>query len=368
MGTTTRIDLKELLSPLKFLPLYAERSRGDAAVLPPLAVELHWTSTCNYNCVHCSYGSRRQTKGSLSSTVIKPLVKDLIDLGTEAVYLSGGGEPTTFPNWAGYALELLAGGIEVALITNGVAVRQEHLAVLRRMNYIAVSVYSTDEKEYRTITGGGAFQKQFALPSLLGEAPSDTVVGARCVLNSINYRSVSRIYRQAISAGFAYIIFIPAVDYEKRKVALQDAEIAEVEKILRQDYGLFDLSKTNLDVLLKRGVSHYFAADYREGLAVPPAHCSAISIRGNAFVNFDGGVYLCQPDIGDETYAIGNLNRTGFREMWNSTRHRDIIDRLDARFAQGLCRNCRSIAFNRAAALQAGEKSNLTSIRRDPFI
>ncbi|MBF0438857.1 MAG: radical SAM protein, partial [Magnetococcales bacterium] len=113
------VDLKALVDARKFIPFFVARSAIDREKLAPVAIELHWTSDCNYDCVHCSYGSRRQNKGRLSPEVIDALVNHLIALQVKAVYLSGGGEPTLVKGWTEYARRMLDGGIELALITNG---------------------------------------------------------------------------------------------------------------------------------------------------------------------------------------------------------------------------------------------------------
>jgi radical SAM protein with 4Fe4S-binding SPASM domain len=343
------VDLKELLSNKKFIPIYSSRKNLDERELGPVAVELHWTSICNYNCIHCSYGNRRQYREKLSYETIHSVIKDLIALQVKGVYLSGGGEPTTVTGWDKYAFELISNGVKVALITNGVKVAEVHLDVLRKMNYVAVSLYSTEENEYEEITGGKVFEKQFLLPSLLKKEPEDAVIGARCVLNKINYRKVVSIYQRAMKAGFDYIIFIPVVDYEGTGIDLQQEEMLSLHDILINNYDQFNASKTNVDNLIMRKSHYYDVTDYRESLRDPQVGCRAIQIRGNAFINYDGGVYLCQPHIGDERYCIGNINEMKLIEIWNSSLHLEVIDRLNQNFASGLCKNCRSIGFNKAA-------------------
>ena len=365
---TLKINLQKLLSPDKFIPHYAERKEQDPSTLGPIAVELHWTSTCNYNCVHCSYGSRRRNRGMLSPSIIQGIVSDLIKLRTQAVYLSGGGEPTTVNGWDGYAEQLLDNGVDVALITNGVAVQEHHCAVLRRMNYIAVSVYSVDEQEYRQITGGNFYEKQFALPSMVKKKQYRAIVGARCVLNSVNFRRIQEIYNRAMDAGFDYIIFIPAVDYEQKGVGLKPDETTAIHDMFRKDYDLFDFTRTNIDSLLKRGIHHYETADYRTSFVTPPDRCTAVTIRGNAFINYDGSVYLCQPLIGDEEFSIGTLNTSRLIDLWNAPRHRTVIEKLNRRFAQGKCQVCRSIGFNKAADASRKTSAEFADMDRDPFI
>lgn len=342
-------DLRQLLSPDKFIPFYRDRKSRAGESLPPIAVELHWTSDCNYDCIHCSYGSRRQSKGRLTAPQLDAVIDDLIGLKVSAVYISGGGEPTVLKGWHDYARRLMDGGVEVALITNGVALAESHADVLGRMNYIAVSVYSTDEGEYRTITESRFFDRQWKVPGLIKAAGGKVIVGARCVLNNINYRNLLQIYRRAREAGYDYIIFIPAVDYEGRGVSLDAVAIDEVLKVIADHASEFDPAFTNALDLLSRNVAHYAPQDYRTRFVTEPTGCAAINIGANAFVNYCGGVWLCQPHIGDLRYCIGNLNDQRFAEIWNFTRHKGVVASLDRNFAAGKCRTCRSIAFNQTA-------------------
>ena len=180
-------SLDILLNPNKIIPHYDERIGISKNISFPISAEFHWTSNCNYDCAHCSYGSRRQTTNYLKEEIIESLIQDLINMNCKAVYLSGGGEPTMIKKWGKYTEQLVSGGIEVALITNGVAVLDKHVEAVRKMNYIAVSVYSTKESRYKAITDSSFFDQQFSLPSKIKNKECKTIVGARCVLNETKY-------------------------------------------------------------------------------------------------------------------------------------------------------------------------------------
>lgn len=364
------VRLQTLLDPGKIIPFYQERNGGGVLPLAPIAVEIHWTSKCNYNCYHCSYGSRRQSRNALTQPVIASLIDDLIEMGCQATYLSGGGEPTVLENWDSHASRLMSSGMEVALITNSVAIRDHHLPIVRQMNYVAVSVYSTNEMRYREITGGHSFANQFSLPEQIKANPTSTIVGARCVINKFNFDEIDLIYSKAMAAGFDYIIFIPAVDYEDRNVGLDKNEIAFVKRKISAVPGFYDPDKTNAVGLLQKNVSHYQPRNYLDDLPTsPPAGCKAIEIRSGAFVNYDGGLYLCQPDIGNQAYAIGNLFEKRFVEIWGGARHLQVIKKLHERYSNGACRSCRAIAFNQNMyKYDAGLVGETTDYERDPFV
>lgn len=366
------INLSTLLNPHKILPHYEQvqnliSTGGGSSItsLPPIAVEFHWCASCNYNCVHCSYGQRRQNKSRLSPEIITQIISDLKTLGTKAIYLSGGGEPTTLSKWNYYAQSMLDSGFELALITNSVAIKPGHYELLRRFNYIAVSVYSTKEEQYKAIVGSNHFEGQFSLPKKLKTPVSHLIVGARCVINSINYQEIFNTYQKAMQEGFDYIIFIPAVDYEKRSIDLtqeqKDCVLEQIEKGL----GQIDPATTNLINVKNNGIGHY-GSSYLPKLE-KSFLCNAILMRSNAFINYDGEVYLCQPLIGDTTYSLGNLNKQRFSEIWNSARHNEVIANLNEKFALGKCENCRAISYNVAIdGLLRGQKPDI--IPADNFL
>jgi len=361
--------LDDLLNPRKIIPFYIERKDLFQKELPPVAVELHWTSNCNYDCLHCSYGSRRKTKGYLSNDIVNKLIEDLIDVGCKAVYLSGGGEPTVMKGWERHAEKLMNNGVEVALITNGIAIKDDFLNVVRRMNYVAVSVYSTYEDRYQNITGSRFFDKQFAFPEKIRSRSSSAVLGARCVLNEHNYDEVYEIYEKTIGSGFDYIIFIPAVDYEDSGLSLDQDKVDSIIESISSDYDRFDHDKTNVVKLIEKSVLHYKGGGYRENIDVPMNGCKSVQIRSNAFVNYDGGVYLCQPDIGDKRYEIGNLNDSDFIEIWNSDGHSRVQQLIEDRYDGGACVNCRSIALNDAVyKYESSKKDELVEIDVDYFL
>ena len=362
MCDSNKIDIANLLNPNKFIPIYLERKNVDPLSLPPVAVEFHLTATCNYNCYHCSYGLRNKKRIFLPEDIIEVLVDDLIDMKIKCVYFSGGGEPTTLKNWDKYMDRLLNSGIDISLITNAALIKDEHLPLIRRINYIAISIYSTKEDIYKKITGGNSFSTYFTLPKRIKAEPHRCIVGARCVINKFNYQDIFDLYLKAMDSGYDYIIFIPAIDYEKRGVALTDDQIDFLKNMVEKNLDKIDNKKTNLLRLYKKSFSYYKVdKNYKIG-------CQAVLLRTNAFVNYDGGVWLCQPLIGQDMYCIGNLYEKDFRQIWNSDRHIQVINELAERFKRGGCDDCRAIAFNESVISFENSMNRPFTIVRDYFI
>lgn len=354
-----KVDLKKLLNPGKAIFSYCERENKTA--YSPHSIELHLTSFCNYNCCHCSYQNRRLKHLVVNDTTIEMLVDDIVNMGVRGVYWSGGGEPTTIMNLATYIKKIASSGIEQALITNGVLVNDQLISQLVRFNYIAISFQASSSETYRKITGYDMKDKLYSNVEKLRNTLTETVLGARCVINKYNYKEISNIYNDAKKLGFNYIIFIPVIDYEKRgDIELNAEEKNYLKEEIKNMSPYLDDSFTNLTGIISRGVS-YYKKDIQTRYP-----CYANNIRATAFVNYDGGVWLCQPHLGNPQYSIGNIYENRFSKIWNSKRHNEVINLLNNEHTVGSCKNCRSIAYNKVIHrfIQTGEGKSFY----DPFL
>ena len=335
-----RVDLRQLLNPEKAIWPYSERE--NITSLAPFSLELHLSSFCNYNCCHCSYQNRRSNRLVVSESSIKKLVADIIDMEINGVYWSGGGEPTTIKGFPEYIEEISNSKTEQALITNGILIHDQWISLLKRFNYVAVSFQASRNKTYEKITGYNYRDKLYSDIRRLRDVLEETILGARCVINRHNYKEVDQIYKDAKDLGFDYLIFLPAVDYEGRgDVELNIEEQNYLIEVIKDLAPSLDDSFTNLRRMKNQRVSHYKKGE-KGGFP-----CYTNYIRGTGFINYDGGVWLCQPHIGDPKYCIGNINRHRIIEIWNSERHYEVMELLDEEHKRGNCRNCRSIAYNK---------------------
>ena len=334
------VNLKKLINPGKAILPYCERK--NEAACPPFSVELHLTSFCNYNCCHCSYQNRRSKHIVVNDITIEMLVNDIVSMGVKGVYWSGGGEPTTIKNFSKYIQKIANSNTEQALITNGILLNEQLMSQLVQFNYIAISFQASSNEIYETITGSNTKDKLYSNIKTLRSILKETVLGARCVINRYNYKEIANIYNDAKELGFDYIIFIPAIDYEKRgNIELKEEEKKQIKEEVNTHLPHLDESYTNLKSLIERGVSYY----KKDVLVGYP--CYANNMRATAFVNYDGGVWLCQPHIGSSRYSIGNIYESRFSEMWDSKRHKEVIDLLNDEHKAGRCKNCRSITYNK---------------------
>jgi len=55
-------------------------------------------------------------------------------------------------------------------------------------------------------------------------------------------------------------------------------------------------------------------------------------------------------------------------DIWNSSRHDEVIKILNKRWRGGSCKNCRSIAFNKAIDSYYLNPKNVNTIEMDYFL
>ena len=93
----------------------------DKTVIPPLLVaEMHVTDRCNSACIFCNQRKARQRRAEMSLEFFENIIDEMHNEGLRGIRLSGGGEPTSHPQFSELLAILQCRGISVTnLDTNG---------------------------------------------------------------------------------------------------------------------------------------------------------------------------------------------------------------------------------------------------------
>ena len=142
---------------------------------PPRTLTLAITGACNLACSHCWVRAGASTSaGHVHEHALHRLIADFAALDGEGIRITGG-EPLCHPGW----LELLRlsrslGLATVALQTNAMLFRGEHLAALRELDFpglsIQVSLDGATAPSHDLVRGEGAFREALAGIRLLAGA------------------------------------------------------------------------------------------------------------------------------------------------------------------------------------------------------
>lgn len=94
----------------------------DPPLIAPLGTTINITESCQLNCVYCYARTRTAGPVHMPADMAVDLVKELHHLGVWKIVI-GGGEPFLHPQWQTIFRQILESGIGIAVISNGVAVR-----------------------------------------------------------------------------------------------------------------------------------------------------------------------------------------------------------------------------------------------------
>ena len=137
-----------------------EKKKKWAKERQPYSAFLEVTPKCNMNCVHC-YLQKHHGMKELSYKEITEIVDILYDKGVLFLTLSGG-EIFTRSDFLDIYMYIKKKGFLVELFSNGLAITDEIIEVLRMYPplLIDISIYGASESTYETVTGiTGAFRK-----------------------------------------------------------------------------------------------------------------------------------------------------------------------------------------------------------------
>jgi MoaA/NifB/PqqE/SkfB family radical SAM enzyme len=273
------------------------------AVHPPLArlplVTLYLTDRCNSRCVTCDYW--RHGKDDMTLAAVRRLLPSLARLHTELVLLSGG-EPLLNPEWPLIAEALRAQGLQVWLLTSGLALAKHARRAAGVFHSITVSLDGTDAPTYAAIRGLDAFDK--VCEGIRSAADEGVPAGIRVTLQRANYRQLPEFVDLAKELGARSVSFL-AVDVANPHafgrtddfvsdlaLRLEDLPVFEqvlsaVERDHREDFrsGFIAESPQKL-----RRIHQYFAAIHGRG-SYPPVRCNAPEF--SAVVGATGRVQPC---------------------------------------------------------------------------
>ncbi|MBI5533148.1 MAG: radical SAM protein [Deltaproteobacteria bacterium] len=160
------------------------------------------TLACNARCIHCGSDAGRQRPRELTHQEALQLCDELARLGVGAVTLSGG-EPTLRKGWEELATRLVAAGVPVDMISNGLTLGPETARAAKRAGLASVTL-SVDgpeavHDELRGVQGSFAAVMRAAAELASAGLP----VGAATQISTRNLASLPQLEERLTGAGFS---------------------------------------------------------------------------------------------------------------------------------------------------------------------
>jgi MoaA/NifB/PqqE/SkfB family radical SAM enzyme len=318
--------------PTKLL-LHQERVAALARreLIAPQTIEVDLTDgACNQACVYCCFSSG---EGKNMIKIDRPaLLNSLAEayaLGTRAVELVGGGEPTAHPEIARIIEEILSigdGDMEVGLITNGL-LAERVLGVASRMRFVRISLDSADPEVYKSLHKAPSWHFGKVLKNIerLREAMPKVSNSRQLGIGYLvvppynhQFEQIMEGARLAHELGVDYVTYRPVELNEEvpQELWLEARRaIAAAKKYLRE---------ISSHTVAFGGVGNRW--ETLEPGGHPTGICDAKPVV--AVIQADGTVAHCILYRNNRDMAIGNIHHSSFRELWFSDVHRETWQRF----------------------------------------
>lgn len=150
-------------------------------------VTLDVTNACNLKCKHCCSNSGIPLENELDLEKIKNLFKELYDLGTVALELSGRGEPFVRSDFVKILEIANSMDFSIEILTNGTLLDQNKVHVLRDMSIRNIQIPIEGLRDaHEFIRGKGTFDLAITAAKMLKDAGLNVQVRMTVTKKSLN--------------------------------------------------------------------------------------------------------------------------------------------------------------------------------------
>ena len=308
----------------------------------PVYVQLVLSDLCNQDCGFCAYRSEGYPSNELftirdSAGVTtnhnpvrmmpfdkaKEIIQDCAAMGVRAILLTGGGEPTIYPQF-GEICELISDyGIDLGVNTNGIMLENSRCYLLPYSKWVRVSIDSGSREDYAAVRNVSPEQFDRVLENIRAFADNpyrEAVLGTGFVVTRENYRGLAagiRLFKEAGADNVRITVNLQTAGskyYEGLKHVI-DHERQRAKEEETDSFKVFD----------------NFDARYGELDDGHPSYSDCGYMHFTTYIGGDQNVYVCCVNAYNRRGCIGSLENQPFRNLWDSAEKRGMFSAFDAR-------------------------------------
>lgn len=315
---------------------------NEFRMVAPRLVHMMWQNLCNHNCEFCAYrrtGNKNNNMFDDTEFIPKDkMIETLISLkkiGTKAIEITGGGEPTIYPFFKEGIEKIVELGFDIGIVSNGSKFKEEWMKIMsKNLCWARISIDSGRKEDYIRIreTTESHWHKAWETVSNLRKHGShpDFTLGVGYVVTWDNYLGISEGIRLAKENG-AHNIRIAAAFTEKGLdyyslgsvgVKLEDMikktsnDIQEaIAKYQDENFKVFNLFDERIGNI-SEGVQDYNFCMAKEVVCV---------------VGGDQKVYTCCSLAFHPNGLVGDISDKSFEDLWFSESNRKFFFNHDPR-------------------------------------
>ncbi|MCP4265439.1 MAG: radical SAM protein [Candidatus Brocadiaceae bacterium] len=312
----------------------------------PVYMEVSPSGACNHRCLYCGLDFMGYKPNYLKADILKERLSELGNLGLKSIMYAGEGEPFLHPEMVSIIEHTKKSGIDVALTTNGVLLREEIVErVLAGTEWIKVSINGGTRETYAKIhrSKPDDFDKVIEKMGFAAKIRSDKgykcAIGMQLVLLPENHLEVVSLAKLARDIGMDYLVIKPYSQHPQSKTN-------QYSTIKYSDFECLseELDKINSDifnVIFRSNAMGKWDNNHRNY-----EHCLALPFW--SYIDAGGNVWGCSIYLGDDRFKYGNIYGKSFREIWESEERQNSLRWVEEKLDVRQCRvNCRMDEINR---------------------
>ena len=337
-----RIDSHKLIYHPKEVSKWMD---GDAVY--PIMAEIGLSGVCNHKCIFCCIAHMDYKPSFIEQVLLLDRIKEMKSLGLKSIMLAGNGEPLTHKNFTSIVRKIKSEGIDIALSTNGVLFTKKIAdEILDCFSWIRFSISAGTEETYKKIQRGqdGDLQRVLSnieyASNIKKQRNIKTVLGVQIVMTPENANEILLLANLAKEYGANWFT-VKTVGWNPLDVQYKNNVDLNVLASDREDLAskLENLSDENYKAIFRsnRFEIETNARGYDECYAAP--FYTAIDSNGD--------VYPCCNMIGVPYAVLGNIHNTSFKNIWDGTRRKEVMQEFAKRKLKDCPLACRLSNMNR---------------------
>lgn len=312
--------IRDEYSPYKIVHLPEHMALIRTGVQPnPVQIHLVVTNRCNQSCTFCAYRLPESPSNQnfvatdeIPREKLLETIKSFAHMGGRAIQITGGGEPLVHPNIREAILLMREYGLEIGLVTNGAALNDELIALLKDASWVRVSVDAATATTYSMIrrVKASVFDRVCENIRCLAEGPRTCILGVGFVVNRENYLEIYDAAERFRGLG---------VDNFRISAAFTPSGLAYFDGILEAGRALAARAKTTLETQ-RFSVFNLFGDRIGDLFHGRQDYDRCYMKDLVPYVGADLNVYTCCMLAYHPDGFIGSLREQSLEQLWNSPR------------------------------------------------
>lgn len=321
--------------------------------IAPVTIDMALTTTCNMGCEFCYRFLQHNTKYKITKDHMTSFLDDVAEIGVKGVSLVSDGESSISPAYEhtityGHSL-----GLSMASGTNAYLLRGELLRkVFPRLTYLRINISGGEEQRYNEIMGarGDMFrvvcENISEMVRLRKAGESNCTVGMQMVFMPQYEDQLIPLAKLAVELEADYLVIKHCSDDELGTIGVKYGDYKkcyptlEAAEKLSTDKTIIKVKWSKINECTEKGAIRSYQRCYGAPFM--------IQISGTGLVAPCGFLFN---ERYEKLYHIGNITEKSFKEIWQSDRYWEVMDRLasDKFNAQTMCGTlCMQHSVNKA--------------------